>query len=138
MSLEMQKRIEYSLLQSKITSLQILIFFSLNATSSRSHAVFIIKLEKRLKLTVDQVESKSVLMILIKGFSAWTSKIFDKHINYHFNIISCWFGWIRKDKKIKSFRWKIRGSHLNKFFSNCTGYIILVTLINVQGNAFML
>lgn len=70
MSLEMQKRIEYSLLQSKITSLQILIFFSLNATSSRSHAVFIIKLEKRLKLTVDQVESKSVLMILIKGFSA--------------------------------------------------------------------
>jgi len=32
-------------------------FTNLNATSSRSHAVFIIKLEKRLKLTVDQVET---------------------------------------------------------------------------------
>ena len=32
-------------------------FTTLNATSSRSHAVFIVKLEKRLKLTIDQVES---------------------------------------------------------------------------------
>jgi len=32
-------------------------FTTLNATSSRSHAVFIVKLEKRLKLTIDQVET---------------------------------------------------------------------------------